>query len=151
MTFTQHFITELVHAGVRGADALEIMERSEASPLLNAMVGKWGEDISGFPPFLLAPIWLSVKDVAVEYLKETNPENPVIAALENVVVFEGPDRQPIEAELLKMAGECRERGDGPMALALLIVRGISRKCPENLMQYGLIGNALYDLQKKAPE
>jgi hypothetical protein len=59
--------------GTTVEESIEVIEIAKTHALLAPSRSIWEQDASGYPPGVLTTIFLSVKDVAFEYLTERNP------------------------------------------------------------------------------
>ena len=73
MTFKEKMV-ELLHGqGMFQSQAEAVVELVIADPANEAMKGRWNEDIAGYPPEIVAVLWLSTKHTAREWIAENCP------------------------------------------------------------------------------
>lgn len=69
-TVEQVIRKRLDDCGMFGASMESVIEKSktEIEPGL-----RWGSDSEGYPPALLALVWISVKEIALKWIDENHP------------------------------------------------------------------------------
>lgn len=73
MTIREHLNAKLVENGLWPKEAATVISSYENSGNGKSMLGRWDEDVSGYPVALLATLFLILKDNAVTWLEETKP------------------------------------------------------------------------------
>lgn len=63
-------------------EAKAVVAAAEKDEVLDAMQGRWGQDTEGYPPQVVVATWISVKHVAVEWLKANKPQHFALMALD---------------------------------------------------------------------
>jgi hypothetical protein len=75
MTFYEFFEDKLYNCGMFKDQCKEVLKLAMEDNVLNdTMDNRWNDKISDYPEFLLAIIWLSIKDAALKYIEENCPE-----------------------------------------------------------------------------
>lgn len=82
MTF-ETFISEQLEAhGLWPDEATDVVTIAKAHNHLDAMSGRWKDDMAGYPPAIGSTLWVSVKLIALKYLRETKPQHFAIGMLQ---------------------------------------------------------------------
>lgn len=79
MKIRQKLEEMLVANGLWDDEAQHIMDQAEKDESLEAMKGRWNDDIEGYPPQLLAVTWMSVKLQAKKWLEDNKPQHFALA------------------------------------------------------------------------
>lgn len=75
MTFRQFFVKKLVDEYLMfPQDANAVMDAVEAAPVNEPMQGRWNDETTDYPPFLLNITWINVKDSAIAWTKTNLPQ-----------------------------------------------------------------------------
>ena len=80
MTIRETLHAKLVEHGMFDEDADAVLKALEADPTNEPMYNRytrqdrWAEEVSGYPPPLLAVLWLKVRHGALAYIKRECPE-----------------------------------------------------------------------------
>lgn len=73
MTFEQKIVEMLIGNGLFADQAREIIDLAKLDRSLVSMEKRWSEDVADFPDTVLVGAWLSVQDVALEWIDEHCP------------------------------------------------------------------------------
>lgn len=73
MTFEEKCLNLLQEYGMWPDQAMEVLEMVKADEANKAMIGRWSDSVEGYPASLIAVLWLSVKDVALQYIDANCP------------------------------------------------------------------------------
>jgi len=73
MTIEEKLNSMLVENGMFDSQAAAVIERVKADEANEPMASRWKDDISDYPPQLLAVLWLTVRRIALAYIEETCP------------------------------------------------------------------------------
>lgn len=74
MTIEEKLVEMLYESGLFKNQAVEIVERAKANVVNESMQNRWQDQAEGYPPQLLAVLWVSVKDHALEWIDENCPQ-----------------------------------------------------------------------------
>jgi hypothetical protein len=68
-------ITEkLINNGLFPDDAAKVVEAMKADPANEAMASRWNDDPEGYPPQIMALVWFSAKQHALEWIDANCPK-----------------------------------------------------------------------------
>ena len=81
MTIRQKIEETLVNHGLWEDEAKTVIAEAEKHESLKDMLGRWDEDTASYPDQLLAVVWMSVKNLATEWLKANKPNHFALAIL----------------------------------------------------------------------
>lgn len=73
MTIREKLETELVNHGLWPKEAKEVMDELEADEASESMQGRWNEDTTAYPPQLLAVVFFSAKQKAIDWIDRNKP------------------------------------------------------------------------------
>lgn len=66
--------TEILRQHMMGDDDIEAaLSYARSRSMLEAMQGRWDDDIEGYPISLLSALWISVKDCVLEWIEANKP------------------------------------------------------------------------------
>ncbi len=82
MSIREKMKEQLEESGLWPNEADAVMTRAEAAPMLACMKDHWTRDAATYLPSLFVVTWISVKAVAIDYLKETAPQHFALAVLQ---------------------------------------------------------------------
>ena len=74
MSFTQTMIDRLEQNGMFSEHAKEVMEKAKASKELASMADHWEQPTMNYPASIGTGAWLSVKQIALEWIDEKLPQ-----------------------------------------------------------------------------
>lgn len=74
MTIEEKLVDMLYNHGLFKHQAVEIIERVKADEVNKSMMGRWQDQMDGYPSQLLAGLWLSVEDHALQWIDENCPQ-----------------------------------------------------------------------------
>ena len=74
MTFETKLISMLVERGFFDNDAKQVMEEVKAHKTSESMTGRWDDDMEGYPPQMLAVLWVSAEISALDWIKANKPK-----------------------------------------------------------------------------
>jgi len=74
MNFEDKMKDLLIQNGMFGSQADEVIAEAKVANCCESMMGRWGDDVSGYPEMMVNVLWLSVKTVALKWLEENAPE-----------------------------------------------------------------------------
>ena len=63
----------LIDKGLFEDMAEEIMQQVKADDINAVMTNRWGEPVEGYPGSVLAVLWISTRDTALEWIDENLP------------------------------------------------------------------------------
>jgi hypothetical protein len=75
MKIREKAVKILVEHGMFENQAIEIIERYLASPLGEPMLGRIDDDEKDCHPTLFVPVWIAIKQVALEWIDEKKPKH----------------------------------------------------------------------------
>lgn len=85
MTFNEWVRNYLENDLVLFPDSIaKIDEAYKASPVNKAMIGRWDDDMTGYPPVLLKALKLHLNTIALEWLRANMPKHFIIHYLEGI-------------------------------------------------------------------
>jgi hypothetical protein len=67
--------TMLVERGLFDQEAKEVLAMLKDRPAMEALADRWGDDVAGYPSSLLAAVWTSGKEAAVEWIDKNKPKH----------------------------------------------------------------------------
>lgn len=73
MTFRQWATKFCSDRGMFDDDAKAVVDLLIADPTSEPMQGRWDEDVSGYPPQMIAVTAVALKSVALKYIEEKTP------------------------------------------------------------------------------
>ncbi len=65
---------QLVNNGLFPAPAAAVMEAVKADPANEVMIGRWTDDVEGYPPQIMAAAWYSAKHYALVWIDANCPK-----------------------------------------------------------------------------
>lgn len=74
MNFDNYFQNYLQERGFFADNAKTVMQTVKAAKENKSMVGRWGDDMSGYPHQIVIGLSLSVRDYALIWIDENCPE-----------------------------------------------------------------------------
>lgn len=73
MTFIEKFKKMLTERGMFESQAEKVMARVVTDKATESMEGRWNDDADGYPPQMIAILWMSVRRNAVEFIDDHCP------------------------------------------------------------------------------
>jgi hypothetical protein len=89
MTIEEKVKDMLVEHGLWDNEAVIVVEKAKEAPNLVSMIeghDRWADDVSGYPTGLLATVFVSVKYIAIDWLKAEKPMHFALPMLEGSLV-----------------------------------------------------------------
>ena len=83
MTIRQALTETLVNHGLWPEEAQRVLDAFEADDDNDPMRGRWHEQVTAYPPTLLAVLAVSAKDAAIAWLKANKPKHFALMILES--------------------------------------------------------------------
>ena len=74
MTIEDKIKEMLVEHGMWEDQAEAVVEAMKANEINRSMVHRWNDDVEGYPPSMLAILWMKAKHAAIEYIDANCPE-----------------------------------------------------------------------------
>ena len=82
MTIQTHIETELENHGLWPNEAEIVIGKAKSDERLLPVVKRWEDETSGYPPVMIQAIWLYVRSIALDYLRQVSPSHFAIALLQ---------------------------------------------------------------------
>lgn len=73
MTIYRYLLDEMVNNGLLDEQARSVLSAMMIAPDLDAMVGRWGDDVSGYPAYMITGLSLAADTHAAKWLDEHAP------------------------------------------------------------------------------
>jgi len=75
MTIREVLEKRLCEHGMWPDEAKQVLKNAETHATCEAMKGRWDEQESGYPGFMLRVLWVSVTKIAVEWIDANKPKH----------------------------------------------------------------------------
>lgn len=75
MTIRKKMEEDLINHGLWPDEAVIILNNARESKVLESMEERWEEDTGGYPTQLLAAVWMSIKPIALDWIKTNKPQH----------------------------------------------------------------------------
>jgi len=74
MTFEEKLMSMIIERGLTIPDAGEIIALAKVDERIVSMDNRWTDNIEGYPDTMISLLWMSVKDIAVEWIDANCPK-----------------------------------------------------------------------------
>jgi len=74
MTFVKKLLTMLEERGLSKAQAEGIIDLAKVDERIPAMDNRWNEQVEGYPDQVISLLWMSVSDIALEWIDANCPK-----------------------------------------------------------------------------